>query len=313
MNRAYLDYNATAPLRPRGARGRCSPRSISPAIPPRSTPRAAPRARIVEDARREVAELAGASPARRHLHRERHGGRQSRADARHRRARRRAAAAADRRRRRAFLRALGPSLPAEAARSRRCARDGRIDLDALEAALTARPPAHAGAAGRQQRDRACSSRSRKRRRWSMRAGGFVVCDAVQTRRADCRCDGRARSAPTSLMLSAHKFGGPKGAGALVAARAGLHVGAPLLRGGGQERGARAGTENVAAIAGFGAAARAAWANWTARRRGSRRLRDGLEARLLRVAPRRGRLRRRARRGCPTRSASPFPASPPRRC
>jgi len=57
-----------------------------------------------------------------------------------------------------------------------------------------------------------------------------------------------------VMLSAHKFGGPKGVGALIAARAGLSFGAPLLRGGGQERGARGGTENVAAIAGFGAAA-----------------------------------------------------------
>ena len=57
-----------------------------------------------------------------------------------------------------------------------------------------------------------------------------------------------------LSLSAHKFGGPQGVGALVARQ-----GAPLLpqvRGGGQEFGRRAGTENVAAISGFGAAAEA---------------------------------------------------------
>jgi cysteine desulfurase len=59
-----------------------------------------------------------------------------------------------------------------------------------------------------------------------------------------------------VTLSAHKIGGPKGVGALVLADglAGLE---PLLRGGGQEHGRRAGTENVAGIAGFGAAVKAA--------------------------------------------------------
>ncbi|QOZ77296.1 cysteine desulfurase [Bradyrhizobium sp. CCBAU 53351] len=57
-------------------------------------------------------------------------------------------------------------------------------------------------------------------------------------------------------LSAHKIGGPKGVGALVVAEgiAGLE---PVLRGGGQELNRRAGTENVAGIAGFGAAAKVA--------------------------------------------------------
>ncbi|MGY4595278.1 cysteine sulfinate desulfinase/cysteine desulfurase-like protein [Bradyrhizobium sp. GM22.5] len=57
-------------------------------------------------------------------------------------------------------------------------------------------------------------------------------------------------------FSAHKIGGPKGVGALVVAEgvAGLE---PLLRGGGQELNRRAGTENVAGIAGFGAAVRVA--------------------------------------------------------
>jgi cysteine desulfurase len=57
-------------------------------------------------------------------------------------------------------------------------------------------------------------------------------------------------------LSAHKIGGPKGIGALVLAD-GIEGIDPLLRGGGQEMGRRAGTENVAGIAGFGAAVRAA--------------------------------------------------------
>jgi cysteine desulfurase len=62
-----------------------------------------------------------------------------------------------------------------------------------------------------------------------------------------------------LTLSAHKIGGPQGAGAIVRRDEDLAF-APLLTGGGQERRARAGTENVAAIAGFGAAARIAAAD-----------------------------------------------------
>ena len=57
------------------------------------------------------------------------------------------------------------------------------------------------------------------------------------------------------LVSAHKLGGPKGIGALVLRR-GLDV-SPQLRGGGQEMGRRAGTENLIGIAGFGAAAEAA--------------------------------------------------------
>lgn len=61
-----------------------------------------------------------------------------------------------------------------------------------------------------------------------------------------------------LSLSSHKIGGPKGVGALVV-RAGTPIAARMI-GGGQERRRRAGTENVAAIAGFGAAARSALAD-----------------------------------------------------
>lgn len=57
------------------------------------------------------------------------------------------------------------------------------------------------------------------------------------------------------LISAHKLGGPKGIGALILRR-GLEISAQL-RGGGQEMGRRAGTENLIGIAGFGAAAEAA--------------------------------------------------------
>jgi cysteine desulfurase len=59
-----------------------------------------------------------------------------------------------------------------------------------------------------------------------------------------------------VTLSAHKIGGPKGVGVVVLAEGVLGF-EPLLRGGGQELGRRAGTENVAGIAGFGAAVKAA--------------------------------------------------------
>jgi len=78
----------------------------------------------------------------------------------------------------------------------------------------------------------------------------------------------------ALFLSAHKLGGPKGAGA-VALAPGVPC-APVLRGGGQEHGLRPGTENVAAIVGFGVAARLAEEQRTAL---SSRLRE-LRARLL---------------------------------
>ncbi|MBV9634048.1 MAG: cysteine desulfurase [Methylobacteriaceae bacterium] len=84
--------------------------------------------------------------------------------------------------------------------------------------------------------------------------GIVVCDAVQAA-GKIPIELEALGAD-ALILSAHKFGGPKGAGALVLRSDRLHIKEPLVRGGGQEHGARAGTENVAAIAGFGAACRA---------------------------------------------------------
>ncbi len=81
-----------------------------------------------------------------------------------------------------------------------------------------------------------------------------------------------------VTLSAHKIGGPKGVGALVLAEdvQGLE---PLLRGGGQELGRRAGTENVAGIAAFGAAVRAAMAALEGDAARLRGLRDRLEAGL----------------------------------
>ena len=80
-----------------------------------------------------------------------------------------------------------------------------------------------------------------------------------------------------LSLSSHKIYGPKGAGALVADRSVPLE--PLLHGGGQERNLRGGTENVAAIVGFGAAAELARAELKARAAHTQKLRDRLQARI----------------------------------
>lgn len=86
------------------------------------------------------------------------------------------------------------------------------------------------------------------------AGGLLHVDAIQAL-GKIPFDIKAMGADLAT-FSAHKIGGPKGVGALVLAEgiAGLE---PVLRGGGQELSRRAGTENVAGIAGFGAAVRAA--------------------------------------------------------
>ncbi len=84
------------------------------------------------------------------------------------------------------------------------------------------------------------------------AGALLHVDAVQTA-GRILCDISAMGADL-VTISGHKLGGPQGTGALVKGSEALHVVDPLIKGGGQERGSRAGTENVAGIAGFGAAA-----------------------------------------------------------
>jgi cysteine desulfurase len=83
------------------------------------------------------------------------------------------------------------------------------------------------------------------------AGGVFHTDAVQS--AGRMPVGIVSSGADLISISSHKLGGPQGAGALIARDEEFRV-PPLLRGGGQEFGRRAGTENMAAIAGFGAAA-----------------------------------------------------------
>jgi len=85
-----------------------------------------------------------------------------------------------------------------------------------------------------------------------------------------------------LSISAHKFYGPKGVGALWVRR-GLRL-LPFMTGGKQERGRRSGTENVAAIAGMGVAARLAMAKMAEEASRLASLRDRLEQRILQAVP-----------------------------
>lgn len=111
-------------------------------------------------------------------------------------------------------------------------------------------------------------------------GGILVVDAVQA----------AGRVPLSiedlgadfLIVSSHKIGGPKGAGALVA-RGEVMMPAPLIRGGGQEKGHRSGTENPVAIAGFAAAARKVGEDVGQRMGVVTALRDMLEGEMLAAA------------------------------
>jgi cysteine desulfurase len=113
-------------------------------------------------------------------------------------------------------------------------------------------------------------------------GGLVHTDAVQ---AAGRIPMDLASLDVdALTLSAHKLGGPKGVGALVLASDQYEIGERLIRGGGQEKNYRAGTENVAAIAGFGAAAELALAGLEQEAERLRNLRDEAQAHVRRIMP-----------------------------
>lgn len=132
--------------------------------------------------------------------------------------------------------------------------DGRLDLAALQAALDDHDPAGGSplvAVMAANNETGIVQPVAEAAAMTHARGGFLVCDAVQA-------VGRipvdiTRLGADALLLSSHKIGGPQGAGALVLASEAV-LPTPLLTGGGQERRQRAGTENVAGIAGFGGAA-----------------------------------------------------------
>jgi cysteine desulfurase len=158
--------------------------------------------------------------------------------------------------------------------------DGVVRLDALEDILTTGGPMLVSVMAANNETGVVQPISRIAARVHAH-GGILHCDAVQ---AAGRLPIDMETMGIDLLtLSAHKLGGPQGVGALVLRR-GLTAPDALLRGGGQESGRRAGTENLAGIVGFAAAAAEARAE-AGSAEALRALRDGLEAAVRRVAPR----------------------------
>jgi cysteine desulfurase len=159
--------------------------------------------------------------------------------------------------------------------------DCRLDLAALEAALGAtatRGPVRLVSVMLANNETGAIQDVPRIAALCRAAGALLHVDAVQAT-GKLPLDLAALGAHL-LSLSAHKMGGPKGAGALVVDRA-LAL-EPLIAGGGQEHGLRGGTEPVAQLVGFGAAAELAQAELPERTARLRALRDRLEAALGRI-------------------------------
>jgi cysteine desulfurase len=159
--------------------------------------------------------------------------------------------------------------------------DGQIDLAALEQGLAALGSPVLVSIMAANNETGIVQPVSQAARLVHSAGGLLHVDAVQAA-GRIACDIGAMGADL-LTLSAHKIGGPKGVGALIA-RTGLDAVKPLITGGGQERGARAGTENVPGIAGFGAAAATARTALAADAARMAALRDRLESGLKVASP-----------------------------
>jgi cysteine desulfurase len=152
----------------------------------------------------------------------------------------------------------GGRFPREAIETVPVTADGRLDLVALEAVL-ARLPAR-GIARPLVSPMLANNETgvvqpvTEAVALAHAGGALVHVDAVQAA-GRIVCDINEIGADL-MTLSGHKIGAPKGVGALIKRDHTLHFADPLIRGGGQERGARGGTENVPGIVGFGAAAAA---------------------------------------------------------
>ena len=257
--RAYLDWNATSPVR---AEARAA---IADALAltgnPSSVHEAGRAARaLVEDAREAVARLVGAGPGQIVFT---SGGSEANALA---------LAGSGRR---LLVSAIEHDSVLSHAGAERIAvtAEGVVDLDDLDARLAASDRPTLVSVMLANNETGTLQPLADVVRIAHARGVLVHTDAIQ---AAGRMNVDFLGLGADLMtVSAHKLGGPQGVGALVVGeRAGL---APLIKGGGQERGRRAGTENVAGIAGFGAAATAAPAiDWSR----VQALRDDLEQRAV---------------------------------
>jgi cysteine desulfurase len=279
-DRAYLDWNATAPLRPEAREAMCE--ALDVAGNPSSV-HAEGRAarRLVEAARERVAALVGAEPRNVVFT---SGGTEANVLALS-----PAAGAGNEPCGRLMVSAIehpsvlaGGRFSAAAVERLPVTGRGEIDLSALATRLKAAEGRVLVSLMLANNETGIVQPVSEAAHLVHQAGGMLHVDAVQAA-GRIACDINALSADL-LTVSGHKIGAPKGVGALIRRDAALSIADPLIKGGGQERGARAGTENVAAIAGFGAAAAAALAGLAADRARMIGLRDRLEAGLRAASP-----------------------------
>jgi cysteine desulfurase len=251
MDRVYLDWNATAPLRSEARQAMIS--ALQLCGNPSSVHAEGRSARkLVEDARAIVANAVGASPRNVVFT---SGGTEANALALRRGIRRGSGAPLERLLVSAIEHAsvlAGGSFSAPSIETIPVSSSGLIDLSRLRALLVGQPPALVSLMLANNETGAVQPVA-EAAEIVHGEGGLMHVDAIQ---GFGKFLFNIKDLNTDLVtLSAHKIGGPKGVGALVLAE-GITGLEPLLRGGGQELSRRAGTENVAGIAGFGAAAKA---------------------------------------------------------
>jgi cysteine desulfurase len=246
--RVYLDWNATTPLRPE-AKAAMADASELAGNPSSVHAEGRQARRMVEDARAAVAAAAGAAPRNVTFT---SGGTEANALALVPGVRRAGGQPVQRLLVSAIEHASvlsGGRFPRDLVSRIGVTSDGLVDLDQLRRALENGPPALVSIMAANNETGAVQPIAAAAEIVHS-AGSLLHVDAIQ---ALGKIPFDINELGVDLVsLSAHKVGGPKGIGALVVAE-GLEGVEPLLRGGGQERGHRAGTENVAGIAGFGAA------------------------------------------------------------
>jgi cysteine desulfurase len=251
-DRVYLDWNATTPLRPEARAAMAAAWDLS-GNPSSVHTEGRQARRLVEEVRASVAGAVGASPRNVIFT---SGGTEANALALTPGLRRAEGVPVARLLVSAIEHAsvlAGGRFAAEAIDSIDVTHPGLLDLDRLRAMLENGPPALVSVMLANNETGALQP-IREVAELVHAGGGLLHVDAIQAL-GKIPFDINEMNADL-VTLSAHKIGGPKGVGALVLAEGVLGF-EPQLRGGGQELGRRAGTENVAGIAGFGAAVKAA--------------------------------------------------------
>ena len=251
-DRLYLDWNATTPLRPEAKEAMAAAWDLC-GNPSSVHAEGRQARRLVEAARASIAAAVGAVPRNVVFT---SGGTEANALALAPGLRRGAVPPVERLAVSAIEHAsvlTGGRFPSEAISTVGVTSSGVLDLDRLGAALASGPPGLVSVMAANNETGALQP-VREVAEIVHAAGGLLHVDAIQAF-GKIPLDINGMNADL-MTLSAHKIGGPKGVGAVILTEGVMRF-EPLLRGGGQELGRRAGTENVAGVAGFGAAVKGA--------------------------------------------------------